>query len=145
MTFTRKLNDASTELIDAANRAFALRQEIDRRLAAASAPGVSQASSEAAPLKALKDTLLTWGRRMVPLFYGRNRSAEPYTATILDELERLGYGDSNSAPNAVELSAAETMITAAHEEVTRFNAMLRAQAATVNEQLKARGQAPLNY
>ena len=81
----------------------------------------------------------------MPLFSGRNQYAEPYTATILDELQRLGYGDRNSAPNAVELSAAETMITAAHEEVTRFNAMLRAQTATVNEQLKTRGQPPLNY
>jgi hypothetical protein len=82
---------------------------------------------------------------MVPLFYGHNQYAEPYTATILDELQRLGYGDSNSAPNAVELSAAETMITQAHEEVTRFTAALRAQAANVNEQLKTRGQPPLNY
>jgi hypothetical protein len=82
---------------------------------------------------------------MVPLFYGHNQYAEPYTATILDELQRLGYGDSNSAPNDVELSAAETMIAQAHEEVSRFNAMLRAQAATVNEQLKARGQPPLTY
>jgi len=37
------------------------------------------------------------------------------------------------------------MITQAHEEVTRFNAALRAQAATVNEQLKSKGQPPLNY
>jgi hypothetical protein len=140
------LNDASTELIDAVNRSFALRQEIDRRLAAISGPGVTQAASnDAAPLKALRDTLLTWGKRMVPLFYGHNQYAEPYTSTILDELRGLGYGDSNSAPNAVELSAAETMITQAHEEVTRFNAMLRAQAANVNEQLKTRGQPPLNY
>jgi hypothetical protein len=145
LAFTRRVNDASTELIDAVNRAFALRQEVDRRLAALSAPGVTQASSDAASLRALRDTLLTWGKRMVPLFYGHNQSAEPYTATILDELQRLGYGDSNSAPNDVELSAAETMIAAAHEEVTRFNAMLRAQTATVNGQLKARGQPPLNY
>jgi len=111
-----------------------------------SAPGATQAaSSDAAPLKALRDTLLTWGKRMVPLFYGRNQYAEPYTATILDELQRLGYGDSNSAPNSVELSAAETMITQAHEEVTRFTAALRAQTANVNEQLKTRGQPPLNY
>jgi photosystem II stability/assembly factor-like uncharacterized protein len=145
LAFTRKLNDAATELIDAVNRSFALRQEIDRRLAAGTGPGVTQASSDAASLKALRDTLLTWGKRMVPLFYRRNQYAEPYTATILDELQRLGYGDSNSAPNAVELSAAETMITLAHEEVTRFNAALRAQAASVNEQLKTRGQPPLNY
>jgi len=139
------LNDAATELIDAVNRSFALRQEIDRRLAAVAGPGVTQASSDAASLKALRDTLLTWGKRMVPLFYGHNQSAEPYTATILDELQRLGYGDINSAPNDVELSAAETMIAQAHEEVTRFNAALRAQAATVNEQLKTKGQPPLNY
>jgi hypothetical protein len=82
---------------------------------------------------------------MVPLFYGHNQYAEPYSATILDELQRLGYGDSNAAPNAVELSAAATMITQAHEEVARFSAMLRAQAATVNEQLKRKGQPPLNY
>jgi len=145
IAFTRRLNDASTELIDAVNRAFALRQEIDRRLAAVSGPGVTQASSDAAPLKALKDSLLTWGKRMVPLFYGHNQYAEPYTATTLDELQRLGYGGSDTAPNAVELSAAETMITQAHEEVTRFNAALRAQAATVNEQLKSKGQPPLNY
>jgi hypothetical protein len=145
LAFTRKLNDAATELIDAVNRTFALRQEIDRRLAAVAGPGVTQASSDAASLKAFKDTLLTWGKRMVPLFYGHNQYAEPYTATILDELQRLGYGDSNSAPNAVELSAAQTMITEAHEEVTRFNAMLRAQTAAVNEQLKAKGQTPLNY
>jgi hypothetical protein len=145
LAFTRKLNDAATELIDAVNRSFALRQEIDRRLAAVAGPGVTQASSDAASLKALRDTLLTRGKQMVPLFYGRNQYAEPYTATILDELQRLGYGDSNSAPNAVELSAAETMITQAHEEVTRFNAALRAQAATVNEQLKMKGQPPLNY
>jgi len=145
LEFTRKLNDASTELVEAVNRSFALRQEIDRRLAAVSSPGVTQASSDAASLRALRDTLLTWGKRMVPLFYGRNQYAEPYTATILDELQRLGYGDSNAAPNAVELSAAETMIAAAHEEVTRFNAMLRAQTANVNEQLKTKGQPPLNY
>ena len=114
-------------------------------LAAAAGPGVTQASSDAASLKALTDTLLTWGKRMVPLFYGHHQYAEPYTATLLDELQRLGYGDSNSAPNAVELSAAETIITQAHEEVTRFNAMLRAQAATVNQQLRAKGQPPLNY
>ena len=106
---------------------------------------MTQASSDAASLKALRDTLLTWGKRMVPLFYGHNQYAEPYTATILDELQRLGYGDSNAAPNAVEQSAAETMSAEAHAEVMRFNAMLRAQAATVNEQLKARGQPPLNY
>jgi hypothetical protein len=146
LAFTRKLNDAATELVDAVNRSFALRQEIDRRLAAVAGPGVTQAASvDAVPLKALRDTLLTWGKQMVPLFYRRNQYAEPYTATILDELQRLGYGDSNSAPNAVELSAAETMITLAHEEVTRFNAALRAQAATVNEQLKTKGQPPLNY
>jgi hypothetical protein len=145
MAFTRKLNDAATELIDAVNRAFALRQEIDRRLAPVAGAGVTQASSDAASLKALRDTVLTWGKRMVPLFYGRNQYAEPYTATILDELQRLGYGDINAAPNAVELSAAETMITQAHEEATRFNAMVRAQAATVSEQLKAKGQPPLNY
>jgi len=145
MAFTRRVNDASTELIDAVNRAFALRQEVDRRLAGISAPGVAQASSDAASLKALRDTLLTWGKRMVPLFYGHNQYAEPYTATILDELQRLGYGDINAAPNAVELSAAETMIAQAHEEVTRFNAMLQAQTATVNEHLKTRGQPPLNY
>jgi hypothetical protein len=50
------------------------------------------------------------------------------TSTRLNKLQRLGFGDINSAPNAVELSAAETMITLAHEEVTRFNAALRAQA-----------------
>ncbi|HEY2379159.1 MAG TPA: aminoglycoside phosphotransferase family protein [Gemmatimonadaceae bacterium] len=54
-------------------------------------------------IKALKDTLHTWGKRMVPLFYGRNRSAEPYTATILDELERQGYGCAREAnPSAVQ-------------------------------------------
>jgi len=37
------------------------------------------------------------------------------------------------------------MITQAHEEVARFNAALRAQAANVNEQLKTKGQPPLNY
>jgi hypothetical protein len=145
LAYTRRLNDAATEVIEAVNRASALRQEIDRRLAAVAGPGVTQASSDASSLKALKDTLLTWGKRMVPLFYGHNQYAEPYTATILDELQRLGYGDSNSAPNAVELSAAETMIAEAHEAVTRFNAMLRAQTANVNEQLKTRGQPPLNY
>jgi hypothetical protein len=106
---------------------------------------VTQASSDAASLKALRDTLLVWGKRMAPQFYGHNQSAEPYTATILDELQRLGYGDSNSAPNAVELNAAETMIAQAHEEVARFNAALRAQTANVNEQLKTKGQPPLNY
>ncbi|HEX4683170.1 MAG TPA: hypothetical protein VH277_10690 [Gemmatimonadaceae bacterium] len=145
LAFTRKLNDAATELIDAINRASMLRQDIDRRLAAGAAPGVTQASSDAAALKALRDTLLTRGKRMVPLFYGHNEYAEPYTATILDELQRLGYGDGNAAPNALELSAAAAMIAQAHEAVTRFNAMVQAQIAAMNEQLKKKGQPPLNY
>ena len=139
LAFTQKLNAASTEMIEAVNRSFALRQEIDRRLAA------DPTSSEAASLKALRDTLLAYGKRLVPLFYGHNQSAEPYTATILDELERVGYGDIHTEPNAVEQSAAETMIAVAHEEVSRFNAAVRAQLATVNEQLKAKGRPPLNY
>jgi hypothetical protein len=37
------------------------------------------------------------------------------------------------------------MITLAHEEVTRLNAMVRAQAGSVNEQLKTKGKPPLNH
>jgi len=139
LAFTRKLNEAATEAIDAVNRSFALRQEIDRRLAADST------SSEASSLKALRDTLLAYGKRLAPLFYGHNQYAEPYTATILDELGRVGYGDSHAGPNAVEESAAETMITLTHEQVTRLNDAVRAKLATVNEQLKARGRPPLIY
>jgi photosystem II stability/assembly factor-like uncharacterized protein len=139
LAFTRKLNEAATEAIDAVNRSFALRQEIERRLAADST------SSEASSLKALRDTLLAYGKRLAPLFYGHNQYAEPYTATILDELGRVGYGDSHAEPNAVEESAAETMITLTHEQVTRLNDAVRAKLATVNEQLKARGRPPLIY
>jgi len=139
LAFARKLNAASTELIESVNRAFALRQEIDRRLAADST------STDAAPLRALRDTLLAHGNRMVPLFYGHNQYAEPYTATILDEIDRLGYGDGNTAPNAVEQRAAETMIAAAHDAVTRLDAVVQAQLATVNARLQTKGQPPLNY
>jgi hypothetical protein len=139
LAFTRKLNDASTELIEAVNRSFALRQEIDRRLKADST------SSEAAMLKALRDTLLAYGKRMVPLFYRHNQYPEPFTATILDELGQLGFGDSNAAPNTVEQSGADTMIALAHEEVARLDAVVRAQLATVNDRLQARGQPQLRY
>ncbi|MEA3246073.1 MAG: hypothetical protein U9Q74_07930, partial [Gemmatimonadota bacterium] len=137
--FTRKLNAASTELIEIANRAFALRQELDRRLAS------EPASADAALLRALKDTLLVHGKRMVTPFYGHNQSAEPYTATILDELDRLGYGDGNTAPNAAEQRGADAMIAAAHEAVTRLNAAVQAQLATLNARLAAKGQAPIRW
>jgi len=139
LAFSRRLNAAATEVIEAANRSWVLRQEIDRRLAADST------SSAAASLRALRDTLLTKAKRMVPLFYGHNQYAEPYTSTVLDDLTRLGYGDSDAAPNAVEQSAAETMTALAHEEVTRLDAAVRAQLATVNERLTAQGQPPLSY
>ena len=139
LSFTRKLNVASTELIEAVNRAFALRQEIDHRLSADST------SADAAPLRALRDTLLAHGKRMVPLFYGHNQYAEPYTATILDELAGLGYGDSNTAPTAVEERAADAMVAAAHEAATRLDAAVQAQLATVNARLQTKGQPPLSY
>ena len=139
LAFTRKLNAASTELIESVNRAFALRQEIDRRLTSDST------SADAAPLRALRDTLLAHGKRMVPLFYGHNQYAEPYTATILDEIDRLGYGDSNSGPNAVEQRGAEEMIAAAHQAVTQLDAVVQAQLATVNARLRAKGLPPLSY
>ena len=139
LAFTRRLDAASTELIEAVNRAFALRQEIDRRLAADSTSG------DAAPLRALRDTLLAHGKRMVPLFYGHNQYPEPYTATILDELAGLGYGDGNTAPNSVEEHAADAMIAAAHDAATRLDAVARAQLATVNTRLQAKGQPPLRY
>ena len=139
LAFTRKLNAASTELIESVNRAFALRQEIDRRLA------LDSTSVDAAPLRALRDTLLAHGKRMVPLFYGHNQYAEPYTATILDEIDRLGYGDSNNGPNAVEQRGAETMIVAAHDAVTRLDAVVQAQLATMNVRLRAKGQPPVSY
>ena len=82
---------------------------------------------------------------MVPLFYGHNQYAEPYTATILDEIDRLGYGDSNSGPNAVEQRGAETMIVAAHDAVTRLDAVVQAQLATMNVRLRAKGQPPVSY
>ena len=139
LAFTRKLNAASTELIESVNRAYALRQEIERRLASDST------SADAAPLKALRDTLLAHGKRMVPLFYGHNQYAEPYTATILDEIDRLGYGDGNTGPNAVEQRGAETVIAAAHNAVTRLDAVVQAQLATANARLRAKGQPPLSY
>jgi photosystem II stability/assembly factor-like uncharacterized protein len=145
---SRKLNEAATELIDAVNRAYALRQEIDKRLASGAngAAGVTQAaSSETAALKSLRQTLLDYSKRMVPLFYGRGQYVPVYTATILEELQGLGYGDSDTAPNAVEQSAAQTMVTAAHDEVARFNAAVQSQLATVNEQLKSRGQQAISY
>lgn len=137
--FTQKLNAAATELIDAINRSFALRQQIERRLA------TDSTSSEAASLRALRDTLLAQGRRIVPLFYGHNQFAEPYTATILDEIDRLEYGDSNTGPNAVEQSAADTMTALAHEAATRFDAAVQAQLGMVNARLEARGQPPLSF
>ncbi len=137
LAFTRKLNAASTELIESVNRAFALRQELDRRLAADSTSG------DAAILRALKDTLLAHGKRMVPRFYARNQYAQPYTATILDEIIRLGYGDSNTAPNAAEQRGADTMIREAHDAAARLDTAVRAQLATVNERLGAKGQAPI--
>ena len=139
LAYSRRLDAAATAVIEAANRSFALRQEIDRRLAADST------GSAAASLRALRDTLLAHGKRMVPLFYGHNQSPEPYTSTILDDLNRLGYGDSDAAPNAVEQSAADTMTALAHEAVTRLDAAVRAQLAGVNERLKARGQPALAY
>ncbi|HJQ21904.1 MAG TPA: glycosyl hydrolase [Gemmatimonadaceae bacterium] len=138
-TFMRTLNAAATELVEAVNRSYALRQEVERRLAADST------SSEAAPLKALRDTLRAYGRRLVPLFYGHNQYAEPYTATTLDEIQRLGYGDGNSAPNAVEQAAAKTMVAAAHDEVARFNATVQALLVAANERLKANGKPPVGY
>ena len=96
-------------------------------------------------MRALRDTLLAFGKRMVPLFYGRNQYAPVYTATLLEELIGLGYGDGNSAPNAVELSAADTVVAAAHEEVARFNAVLQTQLSTVNDQAKAQGRPPLRF
>jgi photosystem II stability/assembly factor-like uncharacterized protein len=139
LTYTRQLNAAATEVIEAANRSFALRQEIDRRLAADST------SSAAPALRTLRDTLLTYGKRMVPLFYGHNQSPEPYTSTLLDDLTRLGYGDTDAAPNAVERSAVTTMTSLAHDEVVQLNAAVRRQLDTVNERLRAAGQAPLTY
>lgn len=139
LAFSRKVNAAATELIETVNRAFALRQVIDGRLAADST------SSDAPLLRALEDTLLAHGKRMVPLFYGHNQYAAPYTATILDELARLGYGDSNAGPNAAEQHGAETMTALAHEEVTRFNAAVQAQLVTVNARLKAKGQPPISF
>ncbi|HET8587809.1 MAG TPA: hypothetical protein VFM74_08060, partial [Candidatus Limnocylindria bacterium] len=139
LAFTRKLDAASTELIEAVNRAYALRQEIDRRLAADST------SADAASLRALRDTLLAHGRRMVTPFYGHNQFAEPYTATILDELTGLGYGDGNTAPNAVEQHAADTMVAAAHAAATRLDAVVRTQLAAVNARLQAKGGTPLSY
>ena len=82
---------------------------------------------------------------MVPLFYGHNQSPEPYTSTILDDLMRLGYGDSDAAPNAVAQRAAETMTALAHEAVSRLDAAVQAGLATVNERLKGQGQPPLTY
>jgi hypothetical protein len=89
--------------------------------------------------------VLAWDRRMVPLFYGHNQFAEPYTATVLDELTGLGFGDSDLGPNNVEQSGAQTMIAAAHDAVSRFNAAVQAQLAAVNARLTARGQQPLSY
>jgi hypothetical protein len=126
-------------LIESVNRAFALRQEIDRRLASDST------SADAAPLRALRDTLLAHGKRMVPLFYGHNQYAEPYTATILDEIDRLGYGDSNTGPNAVEQRGAEAVTAAAHDAVKRLDAVVQAQLAAVNARLQTKGQPPLSY
>ena len=134
--------------LNAVNRAYALRQEIDKRLASGAngAAGVTQAaSSETAALKSLRQTLLDYSKRMVPLFYGRGQYVPVYTATILEELQGLGYGDSDTSPNAVEQSAAQTMVTAAHDEVARFNAAVQSQLATVNEQLKSRGQQAISY
>jgi photosystem II stability/assembly factor-like uncharacterized protein len=135
----RRVDAAATEVVEAANRSFDLRRQIEERLAADST------SRAAASLRALRDTLLTYGKRMVPLFYGRNQSPEPYTSTTLEELMYLGYGDTNTAPNAVERNAVATMTALAHEEVTRQAAAIRRQVAAVNDQLKAAGQAPLNY
>ncbi|HVZ47187.1 MAG TPA: glycosyl hydrolase [Gemmatimonadaceae bacterium] len=134
LAFTRRVNAASTEVVQAVNRAFALRQEVAARLAGDSTSG------NAAPLRALRDSLLAGARRLAPRFYGHNQYADPYTATILDELMGFGYGDPNTAPNVVEQRGADTMIAAAHDAVTRFNASVEAQLAAVNTQLKARGQ-----
>jgi photosystem II stability/assembly factor-like uncharacterized protein len=139
LAYSRRLNVAATALIEATNKSFALEQEIDRRLA------TDSTSRAAASLKALKDTLLAHGKRMVPLFYGHNQYAEPYTSTVLDDLNRLGYGDSDTAPNAVEQSAVETMVGVAHEELTQLDAAVNAQLVTVNERLKAQGKPPLSY
>ncbi|HEX7019172.1 MAG TPA: glycosyl hydrolase [Gemmatimonadaceae bacterium] len=137
--FTQKLGAAATELIDAVNRSFALRQEVDKRLA------TDSTSSEAASLRALRDSLLVQGERLVPRFYGHNQYAEPYTATILDEIERLEYGDSDTGPNAVEQGAADTVTALAHAEAARFNAATQAQVGAVNARLESRGQPPLSY
>ena len=60
-------------------------------------------------------------------------------------LARLGFGDPDSAPNAAEQHGADTMIAAAHDEVTKFAAAVQAQLATVNSALKARGQPAINW
>ncbi len=139
LAYTQQLNAAVTEMIEAANRSFALREQIDQRLA-------TDSTSSAAPsLRALRDTLLTYGKRMLPLFYGHNQSPAPYTSTILDDLARLGYGDTDAGPNAVERNAATTMTALARQEVTRLDGAVRAQLATANERLEAAGQPPLTY
>ncbi|MEZ4457199.1 MAG: hypothetical protein R2882_11720 [Gemmatimonadales bacterium] len=136
LAYAQRANAAATDLIESANAASRLRRQVEQRLA------TDSTSAAAAALRAVRDTVLAFGARALPLWYGRNEGAPPYHSTILTDLSRLG-GDPNRAPNAMERRALDTMTGVARAEVARFHASLGPLVAAANAALRAAGQAEL--
>src|SRR5207253_1306170 len=99
----QEVNAVVGRVIETLNGLALLRKQLDDRRASA---GSNAAAGDL--LRALRDTVAAFGRRLAPVFIG-DREPEPYSRELLSELSGFGYGDMNAAPSGVERAGFATV------------------------------------
>lgn len=135
--FTNDVNAVVGRVIETINGLPVLRKQLDDRRQDA---GATAAAGET--IRALRDTLAGFGRRLAPIFMG-DREPEPYSRELFRELSGFGYGDMNAAPSGVERMGFATVRDEVERELAMLGAAVGTLTAAANAQLQRAGVAQL--
>ncbi len=135
--FSQRMRGAVAEVVEALNGIAALRTAAEaRRVAAAGKPELETA------LRKFADSLTVLSHRLAtPRTIGFD--GDPYATSSLSELQRLSFGDMNSAPNQGERNGAVEALARARRQLDEVRRAVGAALPAVNAALRAAGQAPL--
>jgi len=114
---TRRINAATTDVVEAINGLAALRAAADSRRA-----GLTGQPALETTLRRFSDSLRAWsGKLAIPRSVG---DTDPYRTSSLSELQQFSFGDMNSPPTQAERtgSAETSVVDVSHRANNAVNA-----------------------
>jgi hypothetical protein len=135
--FARRMRGSIAAVVETVNAIAELHRAVDaRRAEAAGHPEL------VTTLRRFGDSLGVLSRRLATPRFPLGDD-DPYSTSSLSELERLSFGDMNSAPNQAERTGSVEAMARARHQLEEVKRAIGAALPPVNDALRSAGMAPL--